>query len=329
MHMAELKLISFNVRGLRQRAKRRAIFHFLHTVYPRHIAVLQETHSMPADAKIWKAEWGGDIMFSHSPSSNESGVAVLLPKSLYACCSVLSAECDDRDRLVVSLQIETSRLKLFGVYAPTQSHNRVQIEFYENLREKLEALSIELNFLVLCGDFNIHLGKLDVASPRFRLTRAAKILSSILKDLRLVDVWRELHPDTVQYTWRRLEPVQQSRIDYMIVSRHLVENHMVTGVDIQSGVLSDHSVVTLAAKLVLSRKGPGLWRFNNMLLEDSEFVSEVTKEINQACREQGKYESICDLGLRLEVLSGQARSIAVRRSKVMAKARQGRIAQDV
>ena len=152
-----------NVRGLRQRAKRRAIFHFLHTVYPRHIAVLQETHSMPADAKIWKAEWGGEIMFSHSPSSNESGVAVLLPKSLYACCSVLSAECDDRGRLVVvSLQIETSRLKLFGVYAPTQSHNKVQIEFYENLREKLEALSIEeLNFLVLCGDFNIHLGKLS------------------------------------------------------------------------------------------------------------------------------------------------------------------------
>ena len=66
-------------------------------------------------------------------------------------------------------------------------------------------------------------------------------------------MWRELHPDTVQYTWRRLEPVQQSRIDYMIVSRHLVENHMVTGVDTQSGVLSDHSVVTLAAKLVSSR----------------------------------------------------------------------------
>ena len=85
----------------------------------------------------------------------------------------------------------------------------------------------------------------------------------------------------------------------MIVSRHLVENHMVTGLDIQSGVLSDHSVVTLAAKLVSSRKGPGLWRFNNMLLEDSEFVSEVTEEINQACREQGKYESVCDLGLRL------------------------------
>ena len=96
------------------------------------------------------------------------------------CCSVLSADCDDRGRIgVVSLQIETSHLKLFGVYAPTQSHDRVQIEFYENIRDKLVALSMEeLIFVVLCGDFNIHLGKLDVASPRFRLTRAAKIVSS-------------------------------------------------------------------------------------------------------------------------------------------------------
>ena len=112
--MAELGLASFNVRGLRQRSKRRAIFHFIHTVYPNHIVALQETHSLASDAKAWKAEWGGEIIFAHSPSVNESGVAVLIPRSLQARCSVLSAESDDQGRLVVaSLQIETSCLTLF------------------------------------------------------------------------------------------------------------------------------------------------------------------------------------------------------------------------
>ena len=100
--MSDLKLISFNVRGLRQRTKRRAIFHFLHTSYRSHIVVLQETHSLPSDVKIWKAEWGGDIIFAHSPSCNASGVAVLLPRSLYTCASVVSADCDDDGRFVIA-----------------------------------------------------------------------------------------------------------------------------------------------------------------------------------------------------------------------------------
>ena len=63
-------------------------------------------------------------------------------------------------------------------------------------------------------------------------------------------VWRELHPDTVQYTWRRLERMQQSRINYVFVSRYLVENRMVSGAYIRPGVLSDHSVVTFTARLI-------------------------------------------------------------------------------
>ena len=62
-----------------------------------------------------------------------------------------------------------------------------------------------------------------------------------------------------------------------------------------------------------------------MLLEDTEFVSEAKKEMEQACRGTGVYESAQDLGLRLEVMSGQVRSIAIRRSKAIAKARRDKI----
>ena len=325
--MTDLKLISFNVRGLRQRTKRRAIFHFLHTVYQSHIVVLQETHSLPSDVKVWKAEWGGEIIFAHSPSCNASGVAVLLPRSRYTCASVMSTDCDDDGRFVIAdIKVELVRIKLIAVYAPTKGHGREQISFYENIREKLEAFSLdELKFAVLCGDCNVHLSRLDVATPQFHLTQAAETLHAILEEFHLVDVWRNLHPDTVQCTWRRLEPVQQSRIDYIFISQHLIENHMVKSADISPGILSDHSVVTLTTLLVVHEKGPGLWRFNNLLLEDTEFVLNAKKEMEQACEAAGTYESVNDLGLRLEVMSGQVRSIAIRRSKTIARAKRDRI----
>ena len=82
--MPDVKIITFNVRGLRNTAKRRTIFRFLHQFYPTHIVVLQETHSAARDGVIWQNEWGAPILFSHGPSTNECGVAVLLPRALSA-----------------------------------------------------------------------------------------------------------------------------------------------------------------------------------------------------------------------------------------------------
>ena len=87
---------------------------------------------------------------------------------------------------MASLQIETSCLTLFAVYAPTRGHDRQQMIFYENIREKLEALSIEeLKYVVLCGDFNVQLSKLNVVIHRYAMTitrtQLTKTLTASLK----------------------------------------------------------------------------------------------------------------------------------------------------
>ena len=42
--MADIKLYSFNVRGIRQDVKRRSVFRHLKNRYPHGIYLLQETH---------------------------------------------------------------------------------------------------------------------------------------------------------------------------------------------------------------------------------------------------------------------------------------------
>ena len=57
---SRVKIMSLNVRGLRNQVKRRSIFSYLKnqkaTLY-----CLQETFSNENDEKIWSAEWGGQM----------------------------------------------------------------------------------------------------------------------------------------------------------------------------------------------------------------------------------------------------------------------------
>ena len=58
----KLKLLSLNVRGLRNVNKRRAIFSYL-KAQKATIFCLQETYSSIEDEKVWPAEWRGQNFF--------------------------------------------------------------------------------------------------------------------------------------------------------------------------------------------------------------------------------------------------------------------------
>ena len=57
MALLSYKIFTINVRGIANAEKRRAIFerHRIHA----DILILQETHSVKENEKIWENEWGG------------------------------------------------------------------------------------------------------------------------------------------------------------------------------------------------------------------------------------------------------------------------------
>ena len=75
---------------------------------------------------------------------------------------------------------------------------------------------------------------------RFRDTQANTILRDIMMEFDLIDVWRERNPELRRYTWRRVQPLQQSRIDYFLVSNTLIRTHRIVRSSIEAGVRSDH-----------------------------------------------------------------------------------------
>ena len=99
----KLKLLSINVRGLRNVTKRSAIFSYL-KMQKATIFCLQETYSSPEDEKVWSAEWGGKIIYSHG-TTHSKGVCILLnPSSPFSLSSI---QIDPRGRfLIVKLTIE-------------------------------------------------------------------------------------------------------------------------------------------------------------------------------------------------------------------------------
>ena len=83
-----LKLLSLNVRGLRNGNKRRAIFSCLKKSQKAIIFCLQETYSSPEDEKLWSTEWGASIIYSHG-TTHSKGVCILLnPSSPFNLSSI-------------------------------------------------------------------------------------------------------------------------------------------------------------------------------------------------------------------------------------------------
>ena len=67
-----------------------------------------------------------------------------------------------------------------------------------------------------------------------------------------------------------------------------MRSQKVTKADIEPGIKSDHSVISLEVELTGNKRGPGLWRFNNSLLENKQITGQIRAQILSAIRRQGQ-----------------------------------------
>ena len=73
------KIVSLNVRGIREPTKRRSIFSYLKD-QKASFYFLQETYSERSDENVWRNECGGEVFFSHG-SKHSRGVCILVDPS--------------------------------------------------------------------------------------------------------------------------------------------------------------------------------------------------------------------------------------------------------
>ena len=206
--MKEISVVSYNTRGLRNRAKRRSVFRHMRLAYTKSLIVLEETHSRPEMENMWKSEWAGQIYFTHGSESGQAGVAVLVSNSYeYPTRELYS---DSAGRIIcIETGPESHKILVVGVYAPSVDDQTIKCEFIDELRHILCGYNYVK--IVLAGDFNLKLSSLDSDNPSYRGSRASTKLRDLLDEFSLEDAWREQHPKERKYSWKRTNPLQQSR----------------------------------------------------------------------------------------------------------------------
>ena len=313
-NMENISIVTFNVRGIRDRMKRRTIFRHLHLKYHNHIVILQETHSSSDIETVWQNEWGSKIIFSHG-SIHQAGVSIMFPRSFQG--SVRNEHIDRKGRVVgARIEIGNTLASIIGVYAPAVDNQEEKVSFFENMRSVLAELSE--TYMIIGGDFNVHMSPYDTEAHKFFATPASAKLSQLVDEYCLVDIWRHQNPQSRSFTWRRIQPLQQSRLDFIFVNAAFQLAFNIES-KISAGVRSDHSAVDIVATPANRQRGPGLWRYNNELhVNDSIFIESVREETLKARNGVAPYSTDTPIGVTVEMLLSNIRVLSIRRCKNIA-----------
>ncbi|KAJ8048499.1 LINE-1 retrotransposable element ORF2 protein [Holothuria leucospilota] len=207
-----------------------------------------------------RAEWGYELYFS-GDRTNARGAAILLNNNFPFKMKRVdyNADCN---YVAISVEIGRQDFTILSIYGP----NRDSPNFYHHLGDILGELND--TFVILGGDWNCVLdssldcdGYLHDNNP---IARSA--ILNMLNDYDLSDFYRVIHANRKVYTWRKLNPLKQARLDYFLVSKELLS--FLDFVDTGLGYRTDHSLVQI--KFVLNNQSPGrsYWKFNTSLLRD-------------------------------------------------------------
>jgi exonuclease III len=204
----KLKIISFNVKGLKGPKKRTKVLNWL-SKKNIDIVLLQESHYEKKDKQSWKEEWKGDI-YSSVGDNRSRGCTILINKNLqYKKIS----EHKDQEGRWIKLSIEINRIvyDIFNYYGPNQDETR-------HLEEMLKITDTNnINHTIIGGDFNFvyDLDKDKLGGNRSTNFKCRETMVKWQKENNMLDAWRERNPNQRKYTWvSNTKPRIYCRLDH-------------------------------------------------------------------------------------------------------------------
>ena len=276
MEGVNLGILSLNVRGLGDKEKRREVFHLFNNK-PHQIFMLQETHSTNEVVKIWKSEWGHNIVYSHGDSRSR-GVAILIKNDLSH--EIHSIKSDNKGRyIILDISIKQVRLTLATIYGPNSDDQ----DFFNEFIDSIESIPNDNRIVGVDWNVVLDLNMDKEGGQQTTHFKAQKILKDWCDETNLVDIWRKNHEDLKQYTWFQCRPMIRCRLDYFLISFGLagfVENSCIKCV-----YKSDHSSVEISINIAHQARGRGFWKFNCSLLQNKDYESLVKKTLNETVEE--------------------------------------------
>ena len=233
------------------------------------MAFLQETHLSDTEhAKLKR------LGFKHQYSSSykaghRRGVAILISNN--TSLEPIFEKKDKEGRFIfVRGNLGGSLVTLLNIYAPPNS----DWKFFKLI---FDLVTAETHGVLICGgDLNIRLNpKLDSSNTHTAQPKLInKKINMAMKEIGLIDIWRELNPSKRDYTFFSNPHLVHSRIDYFLTFAK--DLYRVGGCDVGSMDLSDHSPIYLKFNLEQYRRDT-LWRLNTFVL--NQMKEQIKKDI--------------------------------------------------
>ena len=244
---SNLTFVSLNVRGLRDKVKRRNVLEWCKSKGS-NIIFLQETYSTRDVEENWKLDWRGPMIFSHG-TNHSKGVLVLVTQSFGF--KIEQTIIDGEGRYIfLKGEVQGVKVLLGNVYFPTKDKEKMQVEFLVKLDKVMFELEVRDYIILLGGDFNTIMNfELDyLGSNTVFKVKVRDLLVNFLSKYDLIDIWRKRNPQERQFTFRQKWPVVQSRLDYWFISSKLEK--LVSVSDILISITPDHSGIIKIRHLV-------------------------------------------------------------------------------
>ena len=267
--MDELKLLTFNCRGLGSQVKRRDVLDYLKNLHY-DIYLLQDTHLTQRKATFFNSLWRGKCYHAFG-TFNSRGTSILFnPQTQH---NILHEEhCSEGNYNIIVCTVFLNTYTIINIYGP----NEDRPAFFRSIKQRLDALPNEN--IIIGGDFNFVLDfQRDSNYCRQNNPRARDAFVQTIEEQGLIDVWREVNPGKQAFTWTKQNPLKFGRLDMFFISEHLLT--YVASSSVIVGYRSDHSMVCLHINAPQKKKGPGLWKFNESLLSDSRYDELIKKLI--------------------------------------------------
>ena len=226
---------------MRHREKRKEVFLWLCNQKV-DIVLLQETFWTKDLEPVIRAEWKDLCYFDHG-TNHSKGVAILINSNVLTDVKDVTAKGDGR-ALFLKVRAGECLYCIVNVYAPTKASDKDR--FYKNLFWWIRTLDISKSELVFGGDWNcVQNPQLDTQGVSFPY-KQKKWFSKLIKKYNLIDIWRIIHQNKKQFTWRQISLGLFSRLDYWLISSTL--QYAVQNTDIRPAIRCDHNAISLKIK---------------------------------------------------------------------------------
>lgn len=250
-----MKLMSWNVNGIRAAVGKGAL-EDVRLENP-DVICFQETKAQDDQVAVALEEMTAYYCFSNSAmKKGYSGTAILTKEKPLAVSPDMGIESHDMEGRV--LAAEYPGFYLVTVYVPNSGQGLVRLDYrkgwdgdFLNYLKKLD----EKKPVIVCGDFNVCHKEIDIARPKPNYNKTAGYTQVEIDGMDnfigsgLADTFRNLHPDTVAYSWWSFRAGARQknigwRLDYFLISKALMSS--VESAEIHPEIFgSDHCPVSV------------------------------------------------------------------------------------